>query len=104
MWRGRGWSVRTRHSTSNSPLGLLPFHQSQPSPERCLQFTPDFIRVVFEDQLGGLILVSTHRQVEQIVGDAHHPHEDGDDGGEYEVFQVLLIRVQLHVDYVMCDH
>ena len=60
--------------------------------------------IIFEDKLGGFLLVGAHGQVEQVVGDAHHPHEDGDDGGQHEVFQVLFIRVQLHVDDVVCDH
>ena len=57
--------------------------------------------IIFKDQLRGFLLVGVDGEVQQEVGDAHHPHEDRDDGGQDEVLEVLFVRVQLHVDDVV---
>ena len=59
---------------------------------------------VIEHQSLRVVTAGVHDDAEEVVADAHHPHEHGDDGGQHEGLQILFLRVQLHVDDVVCHN
>ena len=56
--------------------------------------------VVLEHELCGVLGV-IHDQGEEVVADAHHPHEDRDDRRQHKALQILFLRVQFHVDDIV---